>query len=710
MSSKKNRPSGKKNTPHTEATPTPHAEESPKPNTGESPKPDAEESPKPDAGATPKPHAEESPKPNTEESPKPDAEEPPKPNTEEPPKPDAGATPKPYAEVSTEPDAEEPPKPYAEEPPKPYAEEPPKPYAEATPAPHIGGNTLDPHTEALPEPHTTEATPNVLACRQQGLSLVWLLPLTALLIGAWIAYKTFTEKGPDITIRFQAADGLVAGKTRIKYKAVEMGRVESIQLNDDLSGVVISARMTRMAEAHLLTSTKFWVVRPRLSLRGVSGLDTLVAGAHIEMEPGQGPPSRSFVGLETPQVVRMDAPGEKYVLQTETLGSLDAGSPLYYRNIPVGEVLGYTLAKNGENVDVHIFVRNPFHRLVNANTRFWKISGIDFSVGAEGIRIKTDSMQTLWMGGIAFDTPETLKKTTRTDRDYHFWLYESKEAIAEQAYTKKLLFVLYFEESVRGLSVGAPVEFRGIKVGMVTEIRMEYDPKNATFRIPVLVQVEPERFHDIKQKASDTEGASYAMLKALVKRGLRAQLQTGSYLTGQRFVELDFHLGAPLHLSGLQGKFPELPTMPGSMGEITTAITRLLKTLQAMPLDEMATELHGTLQGANKTVNAPELLASIRAIQHAAATLDGTLVSFDGSVASLGHRIDEVSASAIQTLTQTEQTLSSVEGVINPNAPIHYNLLEATRELAATARALRALIELLETRPESLFFGKETQR
>ena len=559
---------------------------------------------------------------------------------------------------------------------------------------------------------TTEPLPDKVASvsfyAPKGLSIIWLLPVLAVLISAWLGYKTIVEQGPEITIRFQTADGVVAGKTRIKYKAIEIGKVESIRLNRDRSGVVVTARMTREAEPYLREGSQFWVVRPRLSLRGISGLDTLMAGVYIEMDPGHEDGFRSeFTGSETPQVVRMDAPGDQYILMTETLGSLDIGSPLYYRDIPVGEVLGYALAEDDKNIEVHLFIRAPYHRLVQDNTRFWKVSGIDFSISTEGVDVKTESLQSLWMGGIAFDTPETLKKSSTVQDNHFFWLYENKEDIAEQAYTKKILFVLYFDESVRGLSVNAPVEFRGIKVGQVTEIRMQYDPKNTTFHIPVLVQIEPERIYDVlPSDPLEVEGASYALLEALVQGGLRAQLQTGSYLTGQRFVALDMYPDAPLHLSGLEGKFPELPTMPGSMGEITASITRLLKVVQAMPITEMAEELHSTLKGANQMINAPEWLETIHSLKMAANRLDKLLAVVDEQVVVLGDRFEGVSDAAQKTLAQTEKTMAGVEDVINPQAPMHYNLMEVTKELSETARTLRSFIGMLERKPESLLFGK----
>ncbi|MEO5340446.1 MAG: MlaD family protein [Magnetococcus sp. MYC-9] len=559
------------------------------------------------------------------------------------------------------------------------------------------------------EPQAYEPLPMAVPDTPRGVQLVWLLPLLALLIGGWLAYKTMLEKGAEIQIRFKTAEGLVAGKTRVKYKAVEVGQVESIQLTEDLSGVLVGVRMQRAAEPYLREGSKFWVVRPRLSLRGVSGLDTLVSGAHIEIEPGNGESTREFKGLETPPVVQMDAPGGKYILQAESLGALDTGSPLYYRDIPAGEILGYTLSPNKKNVNLHLFVRAPYNTLIQESTRFWRVSGVDLSISAEGIKVKTESLQSMLVGGVTFDTPDTLQQSAVAQNGHTFRLYDDKAATAEQSYTKRIIFVLYFNESVRGLSVGAPVEFRGIKVGKVTEISMEYDARNTTFRIPVLVQIEPERVDALRtaQAEADTDDAAYALMEALVQRGLRAQLQTGSYLTGQRFVELDIHPEVPLKRSEPSGKFPELPTMPGSIGEITESISLLLKTVQAMPLEKMAAELHGTLQGANRTINAPELLAAIRSLKGVSVQLESLLVDLNRQPVPLGQQLHGAADAAQKALSQTEKTLVGIEGMINPNAPLHYQLLETTRELSATARAIRSFLELMENRPESLLFGKE---
>ncbi|MBF0096053.1 MAG: MCE family protein [Magnetococcales bacterium] len=557
--------------------------------------------------------------------------------------------------------------------------------------------------------HPLAALPVAVADTPRGLSLVWLLPLLAMTIGIWLAYKTLIEQGPSIQILFKTAEGLVAGKTRVTYKAVEVGQVETVQLSDDQAGVMVGIRMLRAAEPYLRDESKFWVVRPRMSLRGISGLDTLVSGAHIELEPGVGKPTRFFKGLETPPVVHMDAPGGKYILQTETLGSLDSGSPLYFRDIPAGEILGYTLAPNKKSVYLHLFVRAPYHAMVQENTRFWRVSGVDLSISAEGVKVKTESLQALLAGGVAFDTPDSLKEGAVAQNDHTFWLYDDKSAIMEQAYSKRIVYVLYFNESVRGLGMGAPVEFRGIKVGKVTDIGMEYDQQNTTFRIPVMVQIEPERVDALHadKPGEEMDSAAYDLIEALIQKGLRAQLQTGSYLTGQRIIELDMHPEVALKRGSMPGKYPEMPTMPGSIGEITESITLLLKTLQSLPLHEMADELHGTLKGTNRTINAPELRDTLRALKNISTQLELMLVQLNGQPPTLGKRLNETADAAQKALQQTEKTLAGVEDMLNPGAPLHYNLMEVTRELSATARSIRAFMEFLETKPESLLFGKE---
>ena len=554
-------------------------------------------------------------------------------------------------------------------------------------------------------PAEEERIPEVTV-HAKGIQLIWILPLVAAIIGAWLVFKTYSEQGPEIVITFKTAEGIVAGKTRIKHKDVEIGRVTTVALGPGFMHVDVHAQLAKGTEPYLTGNTLFWVVRPRLSLHGISGLSTLMAGPHIEIEPGKGAPKRKFKGRETPPVVRVDAAGAKFTLKAESLGSLDAGSPVYYRDINAGEVLGFELTEDKKGVDVHVFIRNPFHWLVQENSRFWKVSGIDVSIGSEGIKVKTASMQTLLLGGVTFDTPTTFKSNKPAASGTVFQLYASENAITEQSYTKKIVFVLYFDGSVRGLSVGAPVEFRGIKVGKVTDIRLEYDVLKTVFRIPVLIQIEPERVISISKNEVITDDSPYALLTKLVEQGLRARLQTGSYLTGQLFIDLDLHPESPMKLVGDPGKFSELPTIPTSLDEITASVTHLLKKLQAVPIDEIGKELSETLKGVNKTVNAPEVLDSVRALKASVEGLKTLMKSLNQQVDPLAVSFQGTSAAAHKALDQMRVTLASANKVIKPKSPLHYRLLEVTRELTETARVIRSFVQMLENKPESLLFGR----
>ena len=459
------------------------------------------------------------------------------------------------------------------------------------------------------EPLSEARPPTPRIKSKSGLSLIWLVPLLTAVVGGWLIYKTLSEKGPQITIEFKTAEGVEAGKTKIKYKSIEIGIVDSLEFSKDFASVILHVDMSKDSEAFLRRETRFWVIKPRLGLRGVSGLSTLVSGAFIEIEPGNGARRNHFIGLETPPVVKVEEAGKRIVLLTRRLGSVDAGSPIYYQGILAGEVLGYELGNDRKSIFVHAFIKSPFDELVRGNTRFWNVSGIDISVDSEGVNVRTESMSSFLFGGIAFETPDTLEKVKEDVDGLVFTLHDTYESIAEQSFTQRITCIMFFDGSVRGLAIGAPVEFKGIKIGVVTDIRLEFDRRDTSFRIPVLVEIEPERVID---RGAGDAASAIQTLQTLIDRGLRAQLQTGSLLTGQLFVELDMHPDTPIHLVQADVPFPELPTIPASLEQITASIRGFLATLDKVALDKIAEELQGTLEGANRLINAPELTKAVR--------------------------------------------------------------------------------------------------
>jgi paraquat-inducible protein B len=524
------------------------------------------------------------------------------------------------------------------------------------------------------------ATPEAIVKTKKSFSfsLVWLVPLVAALIGGWLVYKAFSEKGPTITITFKTAEGLEAGKTKIKYKDVDIGQVESIDISEDLSHVIVTAEMGKRADKHLTENTRFWVVRARVAAGGVSGLGTIFSGAYIGIDPGKpGKPARSFEGLEIPPVITTGLPGAHFTLKAERLGSLDIGSPVYYRQIKVGQVVAYELEKDGTVVNIKIFIQAPHDQEVRQNTRFWNASGLDVSVDASGIKVNTESFVTMMVGGIAFDTPTNLEPGSPAQENQTFRLFESRAKSLEEAYVRKRPWLLHFDGSVRGLAVGAPVDFRGIEIGRVIDIILEFDWEKLAFRIPVLIELEPDRIDWVgKQTMDRRQGMDF-----LVEKGLRARLKQGSLLTGQLYIALDMYPDAPPAKIVWSEPYAELPTIPTPMEEITRGVTKFVEKFEKIPLEQIGNDLRDTMANLNKTTEDLQKLVQ---------NLDASVVP-----------------AANATLEQTQKTLIKVDRLLNADSPTGHELKRALGELADAARNISILVDYLERHPESVVFGKE---
>ena len=592
---------------------------------------------------------------------------------------------------------------------------------------------MDTHSDS----DITTDVPSPAIEKKSGPSLVWLVPVITAIIGGWLIFKTLSEKGPEITVTFKSAEGIEAGKTKIKYKEIDIGLVKSVRFSKDFSHVILKVDIDKEAELFLRRGSRFWVVKPRLSMRGVANLSTLLSGVFIEIEPGQGAPHRHFIGLDEAPVVKADVEGKKIVLLSKKLGSIGTGSPIYYQGILTGEVLGHELGNDRKSVFIHAFIKSPYDELVRSNTRFWNVSGVDISVGAEGINMRTESVQSILFGGIAFDTPNTLERAKEDVEGLVFTLYDSIDSIQEKAFTKKIIFILFFEGSVRGLNVDAPVEFKGIKVGSVVDIRLEFDSTDTSFRIPVLIEVEPER---IIERVEGKVTSPYKTLKKLVDRGLRARLQTGSLLTGQLFVELDMHPDTPVQLVYEGGSYPELPTIPASLEQMTTSVKNILAKLEELDLDKVVAEMLGILEGANKLINAPELIGTVKGtnkllnapelmktvkgvnklvnapeLHSAVRDLKGSMKAFKSVLRKLDKRVepltvnlDKAIVAGNQALEKAQHTLGLVDKVLKPDSPLQFRFIQLAEELAETARSIRTLVDLLERNPDSILFGKNS--
>jgi paraquat-inducible protein B len=539
--------------------------------------------------------------------------------------------------------------------------------------------------------------PAAVVQKKKQFSIVWVVPIVAILIGGWLAYKGLSEKGPIVTISFESADGLEAGKTKLKYKDVELGQVETIRFNADLSRVLITAELVKEATHHLTENTRFWVVRPRVTASGVSGLGTIFSGAYIGMDPGEeGESARRFKGLEIPPVVTSGMPGSDFLLRATTLGSLDVGAPVYYRQIQVGQVIGYDLDKEGQHLAIKIFIKAPYHKMVRKNTRFWNASGFDLKLDAGGLKLNTESLVSIMMGGIAFDTPASLEAGGPAEPDHVFRLYETRESIFERTYAEKKYYILHFNESTRGLNVGASVEFRGIKIGEVVDIKAEFNQETFTPQITVLIETEPQRWEIVGKARTETDEESKKSMQILVAKGLRAQLKTGSLLTGQLFVDLDFHPDAPEAQVIYGQTFPEVPTIPAPLQILTARVNKLLAKIETVPIEQIGKDLGDTVQNIKHLSESKELLQAVQALNK---TLQATR--------QLVHNLDSnVSPAISSTLDQAQKTLISVEGTLGQDSPLQHEMRQAIKGLGEAARSVRILTDYLERHPEALIYGK----
>lgn len=519
-----------------------------------------------------------------------------------------------------------------------------------------------------PTPPKSEDLPSAVARERRRFSVIWIVPLLAVLVGIGLAVQAIRARGPEITLQFSIAEGLEAGKTRIKYKDVAIGTVSDIALSDDQKSVRVKVQMDKQAEGLIVEDTRFWVVRPRIAAGGVSGLATLLSGVYIAMDPGKSQnESSDFVGLESPPQITSDTPGRQFQLKAEDLGSLDVGVPVYYRRIPVGRVAKYEMQKDGRGVDVNVFIDAPYDAFVTTDTRFWHASGVDLKLNSEGVKVDMQSLASLVAGGIAFATPEPLdgEEAPRAPEDSVFLLHEDHTAALKVPDRIVQKYVMTFNESVRGLAVGAPLDYRGLTVGEVTRIDMRFNREAGQFLILVEANLYPERFlKRVADVETDKAGLdrSRKVVDMMVKRGFRAQLRTGSIVSGQRYIALDFFKNAKAAQVDWSHRIPELPTQAGTLDSLQDQVLIIVESLR-------------------KTVG----------------HVDALLVRMDKEV------IPELTS----TLGEARKTLKSADQALASDSPTQVDLRDTLREVSKAAASMRNLADMLEREPEALLRGKK---
>ncbi|KAF1019461.1 MAG: Paraquat-inducible protein B [Paracidovorax wautersii] len=530
----------------------------------------------------------------------------------------------------------------------------------------------------------------VVRKRRSWPSAIWLLPVVAVLVGLSLVVHNWINTGPLITIRFNSAEGLAVGKTQVQYKEVVIGMVEDIELGPRGEYVLVKARINKNAAYLANEESRFWVVRPRFGLGGVSGLGTLLSGAYIGVDAGktQDQLRTDFVGLEVPPAVTNDRQGKRFVIHAESLGSLDIGSPVYYRNVQVGRLASYRLEQSGQRVALEVFIDAPNDQLVTQDTRFWNASGVDLSLSSEGFRLNTQSLATLVAGGLAFDRVPGTASADVAQVDSVFTLYASQDVATDDVGGPSAPMRMEFEQSVRGLAIGAPIEFQGIHLGKVTHIGLRYDSQKRRFISVVDGLVQPYRLDLDRYRAQSTasdraeleEIHRPAFLRRMVEYGLRAQLKTGNLLTGQMYVSLGFVPKAPKATIDVAAVPLLMPTAPGDFDQLQGKLSNIISSLEQVPFGDIGRELSATLRSVNQLSN-----------------------DFNAQLTPEARKTLEQAQRTLQSADATMQGLGNAAG---DQAPLMQNANQTLQEINRAARSLRVLSDYLQTHPEALIRGR----
>jgi len=532
--------------------------------------------------------------------------------------------------------------------------------------------------------------------KRMRLSLAWLVPIAALVVGTVLIVRTVMQAGPDITITFRNAEGLEAGRTEVRFKEVVVGKVTKVALSPDRERVLVSVKLDKSVENLAVDDTRFWVVRPRVGMAGISGLGTLFSGSYIGVDAGVADEQRlHFTGLETPPFVLRGEPGLSLVLEAKNLGSLDVGSPVYYRRTRVGRVVGYTLDPARDSLAVQVLIEPPNERLVTTASRFWNASGFDFTLTASGLTVDTESVASILVGGVAFASPADAASAPVAAAGQRFELFASSKTALAPPDGPPLRIRMVFEQTQRGLVPGAPVDMLGVEIGNVRSVALLHVATTDKFPVEVIADIYPLRLGSVRRQFLAAQGATEKtdalFLKRGVDNGLRAQVRTGNLLTGQLYVALDFIPKAAKATLDMHTDPPTVPTVRGTLSDLQPQLAEIVARLGKVKFDEIGSGLQDTLRSAGAAGN----------------SLQETLASANAAIRQLTPDAQRALADVQKTLTSVQGTLAALDrNVVGGDALVQRNVNQALLEMQRAAQALRVLADYLQLHPESLLRGK----
>jgi paraquat-inducible protein B len=554
-----------------------------------------------------------------------------------------------------------------------------------------------------------EATVRSKVGTRRGIAPIWLIPIATVLVAAYLVWHEFNARGPLIEVTFRTAEGLTAGQSQLRFRDVNVGKVETIGLTPDHEKVLIGIRMNK-AETDLLTKdAQFWVVKPRFFAGNVTGLDTLISGSYIQVQPGKDTAATAyrFAGLEDPPVRQFDERGQTVQFRTPRLGSLSIGSPVFFRDIQVGQVVSWDLSNMAEYVTVQAFIGEPYDKYVTGRSRFWNASGLSVKLGADGVQVQMESLRAVVLGGVAFDNPPASKDDPLPPvaANQVFTLYEDRDAADRTLLKRRVPMISYFEDSISGLTVGAPVVFQGIRVGQVTAFDLEWNENDNKMRLPVRYEIEPER---IAFSAAVLTRGPLENARILVHDGMRARLATANLLTGQQQISLDIIPDAEPADVSMHGDAIVIPSAPGALAGIMDSVNKVLAKVDQIPLAQIGRNLNNSLAGADQLIRSPDIKAAI-------VSLRGAL----SSVQDLARRIDQAATPALRDLPATMKTvqdalnnanklIGSVQRGYGDDSQFNRDLDRLIEQLTVATRSVRTLADQLNRNPDALLRGRST--
>ncbi|GAB3680903.1 intermembrane transport protein PqiB [Salinisphaera aquimarina] len=518
------------------------------------------------------------------------------------------------------------------------------------------------------------------------MSPVWLIPLGAALIGAWLIYQNIVSKGPEITLAVATADGIEAGSTQVKVRSVEVGHVTQVHLADDYNGAIVTVRMDPDTADLLVADSRFWIVKPRVGRQGISGLGTILSGAYIQLQPGSSDTEQyEFDVRDSAPAISTDEPGISFSLTSDNDNSLAVGDPIIYQGQTVGQIESTHFNIEKKRMDYQVFVREPFSTLVSDTTQFWLRSGIDFHLGSDGVDVQLGSIQSVLAGGVTFGQPDGVENGKPAQDGAHYELYATRNAAVQDRFDDKIEYVILLDDSVRGLSPGAPVEYRGLRVGTVEEVpffRDDFDFKRySNFKIPVLIAIEPQRPSNSWSNWSDAQWREN--MERFFKNGLRATIKSGNLLTGAMFIDMQFENGGDDYQASTLGDYAVFPSVPSSITSIQQQLSSLMDRLNAIDVRPIVNDLKHTLETSNATLD--ELHKATRSINR--------LLS-DSDTRALPGEVRE-------SLSQLQQTLDGFQ----QGAPAYDQLDRSMNRLNRVLDDVAPLARTLRNDPNALIFG-----